>query len=200
MSRIRNILVGALLGLAMATGPASAQFTIDFKKPILSAIEAGDAERVKQILLKGESPNTVDTRGWPILIVAVNNGNPEVVRVLVQGGALTEVPDNFGNTALLRAAENDDVAVAEILIKHGAKVDAQNRQGTTPLMVAANHGTLDLIDLLLRHKASVNRRQHAGARRRQGMIPAAAASRSSYSSDVQRGFDLDGFAGDSVKT
>ena len=128
MARSYRFAIAAVLGVSLLAAPARAQITIDFKKPILTAIEAGDAERVKQILLKGESPNTVDTRGWPILITAVAAGFPDVVAVLVKAGANPEVPDNFGNSALLRAVESDNTEIAEVLLKGGAKVDAVEKQ------------------------------------------------------------------------
>jgi hypothetical protein len=183
MARSYRFAIAAFLGASLLAAPAWAQLTIDFKKPILTAIEAGDAERVKQILLKGESPNTVDTRGWPILITAVSAGFPEVVAVLVKGGANPEVPDNFGNTALLRAVESDNTEISEVLLKSGAKVDVQNRQGTTALMIAARRGSIELVDLLLRYKANVNRADYTG---RTALSFARQANRQAVASMIQR--------------
>jgi ankyrin repeat protein len=183
MARSYRFAAAAVLCTGLLAAPAWAQISIDFKKPILTAIEAGDAERVKQILLKGESANTVDTRGWPILITAVAAGFPDVVAVLVKGGANPEVPDNFGNTALLRAVESENTEIAEVLLKGGAKVDAQNRQGTSSLMIAARRGSIDLVDLLLRYKANVNRADYTG---RTALSFARQANRQAVASMIQR--------------
>src|SRR6185312_12084617 len=98
----KTFLTLAVLGgvgmLGPGAVPATAQLQIEFNKPIVTAVESGDADKVKLLLLRGDSPNQPDKRGWPILITATSLGYVDVATVLLKAGALTEVVDEFGNT------------------------------------------------------------------------------------------------------
>ncbi|MBL8675796.1 MAG: ankyrin repeat domain-containing protein, partial [Rhodospirillales bacterium] len=101
MKRIAAVLAAVL---ALAAAPAAAQIEILLSKPILGAVERGETDAVRQALLKGESPNQIDARRQPLLILAVSKGHVEVAEVLLKGGAIVDATDGEGRTALLRAA------------------------------------------------------------------------------------------------
>ena len=149
----RNLLAVAL---ASAATPALAQFDTLTQKPIVAAVRAGDEEKVRQALLKGENANQIDASGRPLLMIAVMDGSVAVVDALLKGYALPDATDRDGYTSLIRAAERGDVDIADILLKRNAKPNAQTRQGVTAMMVAARLGHAEIIRLLLAKKADPN--------------------------------------------
>ena len=60
--------------ILVGMGPALAQIDALTLKPIVKAVREGDEEKVRSALLKGESPNQIDTSGQPLLMVAVIAG------------------------------------------------------------------------------------------------------------------------------
>src|SRR5436305_1689396 len=96
---------------------------------VVNRVPAGDEEKVRQSLLKGENPNQNDSSGRPLLMIAVMDGQVAVVQTLLKGGAVVDALDRDSYTSLLRAAEKGDVDIADLLLKRNAKPSAQTRQG-----------------------------------------------------------------------
>lgn len=103
----------------------------------LSAIKAGDKEKVVKLVEAGQDVNQAFTNDWP-----------------------------HGLTPLHQAARNNQIEVAKFLISKGAKVDAvlngDGDQGTTPLHMAAEKGYEDIARLLLENKANIHATMDAG--------------------------------------
>jgi hypothetical protein len=150
------------LTIALPAGPALAQFDTLTLKPIVKAVREGDEDKVRGALLKGESPNQIDTSGQPLLMVAVVAGQIGVVETLLKGGAFPDTMDREGNTSLIRATEKGDVDIVEILLARNAKVDAQTRQGATALSIAARRGHAEIVRSLLAKKADPNKADFTG--------------------------------------
>ncbi|MGH1552626.1 ankyrin repeat domain-containing protein [Streptomyces sp. L7] len=76
-----------------------------------SAVRAGDAEAVRDLLDRGADPDTVDAGGLPVLCQAVAAYDAPVAEVLVEGGADPDrvLPD--GTTPLWRAVDGGSPAV-----------------------------------------------------------------------------------------
>ena len=72
------------LTIALAATPALAQFDTLTLKPIVKAVREGDEEKVRSALLKGESPNQIDSSGQPLLMVAVVAGQIGIVETLLK--------------------------------------------------------------------------------------------------------------------
>ena len=151
---IRRSVLGLALGAAAV--PAWAQFDTLTLKPIVAAVRAGDAEKVRQALLKGENANQIDSSGRPLLMIATMDGSVAVVETLLKGYALPDSTDRDGYTSLIRAAEKGDVVIADMLLKRNAKPNAQTRQGVSAMMVAARLGHAEVVRLLLAKKADPN--------------------------------------------
>jgi ankyrin repeat protein len=75
-----------------------------------SAVRAGDAEAVRDLLNRGANPDAVDANGLPVLCVAVAAYDELVAEVLVEGGADPDrvLPD--GTTPLWRAIDGGSPA------------------------------------------------------------------------------------------
>lgn len=158
---IRRSVLASLVVLPLA-GSAYAQTDIFAQKPIVTAVLQGDEEKVRQALLRNESPNQTANNGQPLLIVAVSAGHIPVVETLLKGGAIVDTVDRESYTALMRATEKNDVDIVEILLRRNANTRGQNRQGQTALMIAAGRGYAEIVKLLLGKKADPNARDFTG--------------------------------------
>ena len=76
-----------------------------------SAVRAGDAEAVRDLLDEGADPNTLDADGLPSLCVAVAAYDEPVAAVLVEGGSDPDLPLPDGTTPLWRAVDGGSAAV-----------------------------------------------------------------------------------------
>ncbi|MFE6668713.1 HEAT repeat domain-containing protein [Streptomyces sp. NPDC057697] len=76
-----------------------------------SAVRAGDADAVRDLLSRGARPDTVDENGLPLLCAAVAAYDEPVAEALVEGGADPDrvLPD--GTTPLWRATDGGSPAV-----------------------------------------------------------------------------------------
>jgi hypothetical protein len=77
----------------------------------VSAVRAGDAEAVRDLLVKGADPDVVDANGLPVLCAAVTAYDAAVAEALVEGGADPDrvLPD--GSTPLGRAVDGGSPAL-----------------------------------------------------------------------------------------
>ncbi|MFD5015865.1 HEAT repeat domain-containing protein [Streptomyces chartreusis] len=76
-----------------------------------SAVRAGDAEAVRDLLDEGADPNTLDADGLPLLCVAVAAYDEPVAAALVEGGSDPDLPLPDGTTPLWRAVDGGSAAV-----------------------------------------------------------------------------------------
>ncbi len=66
--------------------------------PLISAIEAGNCEGIKNLVKKGADLNQVDGDSWTVLHIAAFLGHVNVINALLDAGAKVDVEDKFGNT------------------------------------------------------------------------------------------------------
>ncbi|HYW26803.1 MAG TPA: ankyrin repeat domain-containing protein [Terriglobales bacterium] len=139
----------------------------DAAADLVSAIQAGDLDRVRRLL--GEHPELAagslggraGTRtalhvvtDWPGYFP---NG-PETVRLLIAAGADPNArPEPGDETPLHWAASSDDVDVAEALIDAGADTEAPDGSIGTPLANAVGYGCWHVARLLVARGAAVDK-------------------------------------------
>jgi ankyrin repeat protein len=100
------------------------------------AVSSGDLETVKRLIEKGESPNTQDALGLPLLHIAASSGYADVCRFLIEAGAEINEKDRSAAAALHHAARRHNVEIVSILLEAGADVNQAPAGGITPLMAA----------------------------------------------------------------
>lgn len=103
------------------------------------AIEAGDADLVKQILEKdpGAIAQPDESRfEEPPLLVAAATGNVEIARILLDAGADIDIGDIDNSTALGVAALRGQGDMVAFLIERGANVNHRDRKADCPLSFA----------------------------------------------------------------
>ncbi len=93
----------------------------------------GAADRVRELLGRGATPNTQDHNGWTPLHEVSQRGFTEVARMLLEGGANANVPGGEENaTPLHDACAAGHVNVVVLLVRYGAKKNAADTRGLTP--------------------------------------------------------------------
>ena len=124
--------------------------------PLHLAVEYGNIEVAKLLLVHSAKVEAKAHGGWTPLLNAVFGGNKAVVELLLDHHADVNVKEDGGRTPLHIAAENGYTEIAKVLLAHKAEINARNSEGMTPLHVAAAMGTKDMVLLLLGNNADFN--------------------------------------------
>jgi len=117
---------------------------------ITTAIEAGDIDRVRELLRK--DPNTINTPdedGQPLLHVAIQEKQRDIVTFLLQSGASIEAKGYHGWHALHIAASLGNLDLVEICLQHNADVSQQTNTAQTALHKAASTKSVAVVRRLL---------------------------------------------------
>lgn len=121
-----------------------------FDENFILIVSSGDAESVSLFLEAGFSPSLTDSRGTPLLSLAVRAQFPSVVSLLLKAGAdVNRLSLDRGYSPLMDAVQKGDVAIAQILLDHGADGNLKSKDSQTALIIAAGRGDIALCDLLV---------------------------------------------------
>lgn len=125
------------------------------------AAKFDDVSEVKALLKQGVGPNITDSKGNPMLLLAVKDKSSGVIEVLLSDKRTdVDLSNKFGETPLMMAAIDGDLALVKLLVtKHKAMVD---HIGWTPLHYACTKGQLEVAQFLIANGASVDSRSLNG--------------------------------------
>jgi len=113
---------------------------------ILGAVQKGDAKGVRTWLDRGMDPNSVDSRGFSLLMLAARENHREVTIVLLDRKAKINQRSAYGDSALMLASFNGNLDMVQLLVARGAEVQ---HAGWAPLHYAAFEGRTEVIRFLL---------------------------------------------------
>jgi ankyrin repeat protein len=153
MSSIK-IIIGLLALHCLLIQPAQAQTAAqitDFTK----AAKFDDISEVKALIAKGVSPNAVDPKGNPMLLIAIREKSSKVTEfLLMDKNTDVDLSNLSGETPLMIASIEGDLPVVKTLVlqKH-ARID---HIGWTPLHYACTRGQLEVAQFLVLNGANVN--------------------------------------------
>jgi ankyrin repeat protein len=127
-------------------------------RPLLQeAVEAGNEELVKELLLKKEiDVNEQAEGGWTALLYAAAQGYPQILRLLLDAGTNPDIGNLLGRTPLIFGAHYGNLEVCKILLEYGANIDAQDGEGLTALMIATRLCLIDAVEIFLKAGANIN--------------------------------------------
>ena len=128
-----------------------------FNAALLQAAEAGDTNRLQDLLAKGADLDTRDQHGRNSLMIAAVEGNPAAVALLLEKGADVASRNKYGVTALHLAVGKGQAEVTRTLLAHGA--DANEKSGQLeepPVISAAVSGSIETVEALLEAGANLN--------------------------------------------
>ncbi|KAJ6009274.1 hypothetical protein N7522_004290 [Penicillium canescens] len=131
-------------------------------RPLLIAIESGNAGIVELLLQKGATVDVLDKSGLSVMWWASRSGRFDVVDLLLHYGAELDPVGPDGITPLMSVASNEELAMLAFLIDKGANINARDGEGQTALISAAKHGVVSVVQLLVEKGADVNLREEEG--------------------------------------
>ena len=141
----------ALLCISTVVFGQTADQIADFTK----AAKFDDVSEVKSLISAGISPNTLDPKGNPMMIVAIRDKSLKVVDILLADKATNvNLSNKSGETPLMMASIEGELPLVETLVLN-KKADV-NKTGWTPLHYACTTGKLEVAQFLIAHGAMVN--------------------------------------------
>jgi hypothetical protein len=124
--------------------------------PLLQrAVEAGQEDRVEELLKQDIDVNERAEYGWTALLYAAAQGYPRIVQLLLDAGANPDVGNVHGITPIMYGARYGNIEVCRPLLEYGADPDLQDVYGMTALMVATRLGYADVVEMLLKAGSNV---------------------------------------------
>jgi ankyrin repeat protein len=152
-----------LLPLALiiaCIGPVIAQ-TEDQINSFAKAAKFDDVNEVKLLIKQGVNPNTVDSKGNPMLILAIKDKSNGVIDTLLANPKIdVDLSNKSGETPLMIASIQGDLPLVKTLVlQKRAMVD---HIGWTPLHYACTKGRLDVAQFLVENGATVDSRSLNG--------------------------------------
>jgi ankyrin repeat protein len=145
------------MALTVGLGISSLAYsqTADQMNEFAKAAKFDDISTVKALVSKGVSPNTVDSKGDPMLILAIWDKSNNVITYLI-GNKSTDVDlsNKIGETPLMIASINGNMPVVKSLVEQR---QAQiNHIGWTPLHYAASRGHMEVAEYLILKGATID--------------------------------------------
>jgi len=121
-----------------------------------SAAEAGNLNRIIELLKEGHHVDEYNTMGETALLKAATRSDIEMMKFLIYKGADLNRASFRGITPLIAAALNNHTEAVEFLLDQDADINLQNENGLTVLMVVCEKGLTDVMNLLLKRNARLN--------------------------------------------
>src|SRR6185503_17146911 len=144
-------IVGPLLAFLFALAPLLCAGQ-SYEKLLWSAAK-GDVPTVSALLSQGLDPNTADSEGNTLLMLAARNGHDELVAFLINHKADVNKRSPHGDSALMAASLKGHLGTVKLLLANGAELSPA---GWTPLHYAAFEGRPEVIKYLLDKRADKN--------------------------------------------
>ena len=123
---------------------------------LLNQAKEGHLENVQLLLSAGISADSVDEKGYPVLIWAAAKGHAAVVDALLSAGADKDKKDKDGDTALLSAVKSKKLEAAKVLLSAGVNTNVIDKKGWTPLRLAIMDKSEDMVQALVQEGADIN--------------------------------------------
>jgi len=124
---------------------------------IVEAVVAGDIDKVRSLLTRGNGPNATHKSGGSALRWAAYFGRKEIAKLLVSSGADLNIEKGgeLGKALICAVIQGDERLVADLVSK-GADVNSVAQVGETTLHWACIMAHKDLVKLLVQKGASIN--------------------------------------------
>lgn len=164
MTRSRVLISGAVLTvvcLLLVVGYSWRVREYNRRCELIFAIERGDAERARQLIVAGADINQQDRNGRTPLHVAIEANQPEVFDLLLQHKARMDMHDKDGSSVVHDAVMVADVTWLQKLLQHGANPNEPNlgnrfSPNSTPIFYALSYENTPAVTELVNAGADVN--------------------------------------------
>ena len=192
MIRVRLSIVVWFAVLLAGAPPAAAA-----DAPLVDAVRAGDAARVRALVEAGTDVNQAEADGSTPLHWAAYAGDVETARLLLEAGAVANAGNRYGVRPLSLACTAGSPGVVAALLDAGANPNSTLTEGETALMTAARAGDVDAVELLLDAGADPDAHEHwkgqtalmwAAAEGHAALVPALVRHGADVGARSKRGF------------
>jgi ankyrin repeat protein len=119
------------------------------EEELFHALQAGQTQRVNQLLKMGTAATYKNQKGETPLGIAVSRGWASMIIQLIKNGANVKEEGARGVTLLHAASARGLTDVAKLLIKYGLNPSQRTDKNWTPLHVAARYGHWQLVQYYL---------------------------------------------------
>ncbi|XP_029434431.1 receptor-interacting serine/threonine-protein kinase 4 [Rhinatrema bivittatum] len=137
--------------------PQDVDLVLDDNSSLLHlAVEAGQEECVKWLLLYNANPNLTNKKGSTPLHVAAEKKMKTIMELFLGRKININAKDEDQWTALHFAAQNGDEASVRLLLDKNASFDEVDFEGRTAMHVACQHGQENIVRILLRQGVNVS--------------------------------------------
>jgi AAA+ superfamily predicted ATPase len=136
--------------------------TVETQKTLLSAVIYDDIAKALELLSAGANPNTRNSKGDPLLHIAVANNSRGMVEALIKHKVAVSGRNREGESALLPAVQCGYIDVVKILLDAGTLPNGRGRRSNKLLDIALDYDCTDLANLFIEKGADVNGRDESG--------------------------------------
>lgn len=129
---------------------------------LIKAANAGNCERIKQLLKDGSNINETNCFKDNALRRAISSRKTQAAIVLIETGAELDSSNKAGQTALMLAIQYRNLEVLKALCKAGADLNIKDINGQTALMYACKINNADFVKVLLQAGADFKLKDNRG--------------------------------------
>jgi ankyrin repeat protein len=149
--KFNTVLIALSLSFSSSLHAQTPDQVTDFTK----SAKFDDVSGIQSLIKSGVSPNTLDPKGNPMLIVAVWDKSFKVIDLLLANQAIdVNLANKSDENPLMIASIEGELPIVEALVlKKKAEV---NKSGWTPLHYACSTGRLSVAEFLVANGAKVN--------------------------------------------
>ncbi|NWV57952.1 RIPK4 kinase, partial [Daphoenositta chrysoptera] len=151
------ILSGDTSKLMKILQPQDVDIVLDGNSSLLHlAVEAGQEECVKWLLLYNANPNLTNKKGSTPLHIAIEKKFKSIVELIMARKINVNAKDEDQWTALHFAAQNGDDFSTKMLLDKNASLNEVDFEGRAPIHIACQYGQENIVRILLRRGVDVN--------------------------------------------
>ncbi|NXE49831.1 RIPK4 kinase, partial [Casuarius casuarius] len=151
------ILSGDTSKLMKILQPQDVDIVLDGNSSLLHlAVEAGQEECVKWLLLYNANPNLTNNKGSTPLHIAIEKKVKSIVELIMARKINVNAKDEDQWTALHFAAQNGDEFSTKMLLDKNASLNEVDFEGRAPIHIACQYGQENIVRILLRRGVNVD--------------------------------------------
>ncbi|MEL3906320.1 MAG: ankyrin repeat domain-containing protein [Treponema sp.] len=134
-----------------------------FDVNFIGAVKEGQTGAVQLFLDAGFDASLRDTRGTPVLSLAVRESQYDTAVLLLSYGAeINLCAEDRSYSALMEAAQLGDLRTAHLLLSKNADTNIQSKDGQTALILAVGRQDIPMVKLLIENNADWTITDHLG--------------------------------------
>lgn len=114
------------------------------------SVASGHLDIIQNYIDAGFSPSCRNSKGVPMLCLAIRYNHMDVVTHLIELGAdINAVSEDRNNTPVMDAASSGFIESIKLLVKEGSDLECKSKNGQTALILAVGNGDEEVSNYLL---------------------------------------------------